>query len=402
MRKFLLLALICAASSAAAVELTDSTRKVRVRLTGRVDAVAFTDTYRSAEVGGGLQYLFPSRPIFDLQGVDQNRDGSLRFGISTSRLGVGASSQLTEKVSAEGYVEMDLMGPSSTNVVGPPRLRHAFVKVNIGRSGLLFGQTSHLMHVDELAPSTVTFGGGYPINTLARPIQIRFSQHLGKRWAVVVAASMFAGHAGTMQSSAMTPDISARAIYKSANGSMVGAAGGFQSIEPRMEGMNRNSRMNTGYAAVFEQANFCKGYAIRAFAAYGGNMDVFGLTGGFAPTSSLGGYSALITTSGWADFETAVYAGFQFGVFGGYQKNLGSDRLIDKTNIVTAKDQLGLDSFYRVAPRAWYHYKMLSFGLEYMYTEALWAHTFNTHYRATSTLAPVGDHRVTLLARFNF
>lgn len=382
-----------------AVPLTDSTKKVAVRLTGRVDGLAFTDSYRSIENSGGIQYRFPMRPSYDAQGLDVNKDPSLRFGIAATRLGIGADSKLSDKVSVGGFVEIDFLG-NFTNGVGALRLRHAYFNIDIKNSRILIGQTSHLMHVDELVPMIVTFGSGAPLNALTRPIQFRFSQQI-KRWNLAAAVSMFPSLMA-MQGAAMTPDISARVMYKAPSGSMFGIAGGFQSLAPRFEGMNKNARMNTGYVELFGRYSFCGGYSFSLMGAYGGNMQSLGMTGGFAQTLNGDGYSALNTVSGWAHFQTKRYAGFQAVIFGGYQKNMGSALEINKDKISMTAAEVGLDDFFKIAPSVWYHYKMLSFGLEYMYTQAVWAHNIDNYYRASTVLPATDNHRFTLLARFNF
>lgn len=400
MKQFFTFLFLAFCANSYAVPLTDSTKKVQVWIDGRVDATAFVDTYRSVDNSGGIQYRYPMRPRYDEVGLDVNNEPSLRFGIASSRLGLGASSRLSKKVTVGAYVQVDMMGPFQ-NGVGSLRLRHAYAKVDIGNSRITVGQTSHLMHVDEIAPNLVTFGSGSPFNPLNRPIQFRFSQTIG-RFNIAAAASMFTGDLGTMQSKAMTPDFSARLMYTAPSGFMVGAVGGFQSIAPQLEGISKGARANIGYVELFGRYSFGKGYGLTLSGVYGGNLASLGMTGGIAPTINRAGYSAINTISGWLYFNTKSYSGFQFYLFGGYQTSLGAGSEIDKSKVMFAQNAEGLSSFWRIAPSMWYHYKMLSFGLEYMYTQAVWAHTLDNNYVGTSFLEPVGNNRVTLLARFKF
>lgn len=377
--------------------------KVQFRFGGRVDGYVFTDTYKGVESGGGLQYLMPARPVINPDGTDENAEGTLRFGIATTRLNVGAAYNFTEKFRSSAFVEIDFMGAGGANPLNLIRLRHAFLKLEWTRDELLVGQTSHLMLVDQIAPSTVIFGAGYPINPLSRPIQVRYTHQFGKIVNLAVAASMFAGTEGQMQSVAMTPDIALRVMVGDPSRNMIGAAGSFKSIEPRMEVVHdRKARMNALSGAIFGIVHPIPQFSIRAFGIVGQDLQTLGMTGVFAPVQGGTGYTPSTTASAWLDLAGDVGHGFSVGLFGGYQKNLGTFDPIITADVVTPSDQLGVDFFYRISPRVWYTYKKLSFGLEYLFTQASWSEKFDQYYLPQTLLPIATNHRVSLMARFNF
>ena len=376
--------------------------KFHVKFGGRIDAYVFTDTYRSYESGGGLQYIVPSKPVINSAGEDLNAEGSLRFGIATSRFNVMGTYDFTPTFKASGFVEIDFMGTGA--IINLPRIRHAFVSLDWTRDRLLIGQTSHLMQVDEIAPPTVIFGSGYPFAPLSRPVQVQYTRRLGELFRLSVAASMFYGQEAPMQSRAMTPDVAVRFTAGSSANWLVGAAASFKSILPRLPVVaDPDARLNAWSAAVFGMVRPTNWLAIRAYAFAGQDPQTLGMTGLFAPMVGGAGYAPNLTGSAYLDFEAALGKGFSVGLFGGYQQNFGTWDPVITSQVWTGGEEQGLDCFYRIAPRLWYSYKgKLDFGLEYLYNGASWAASIDK-YTLPETLLPAAvDHRVMLLARFNF
>lgn len=403
--KILLSTLLALGSTLSLSAQTDSTadkEKIKLRFGGRVDASIFTDTHNGVEGGGGLQYRMPSRPELDQNGVNLNERGSLRFGIATTRLNLGASYNFSKKFRSSAFIEVDFLGAGGDNPLNLIRLRHAFINLEWTNSSIIIGQTSHLMQVDPITPSTVLFGSGSPINPLARPIQLRYTHQLGIV-NLSAAVAMFSGAEGRMQSWAMTPDVALRVMVGDPNRAMIGAAGSFKSITPRMTVVaDQNARMNAASGALFGTIRPLPFMDIRAYAIVGQDIQTLAMTGMFAPIQGGMGYTPSTTVSTWLDLAFALPKGFSVGLFGGYQKNLGTLDPIISSKIVTPSNELGINYFYRISPRLWYTYKKLSFGLEYLFTQASWADKLDKYYLPITTLPLATDHRVSILARFNF
>ena len=160
-------------------------------------------------------------------------------------------------------------------------------------------------------------------------------------------------------------------------------------------------------ASIFGLHTFGGGHKLSAFAMWGQDLSTLNMLGGYGPKLrdvAAGnpdyGYTATQTVAAWIDFETKVMKGWQPGILTGWTKNLGSGQPID-LSAASIPDQ-GIDWYFRLAPRLWYHYKPLSFGLEYMYSLASWGSAFDDHYCPTARYAKSQNHRVTLLARFKF
>lgn len=392
-----------------ASETAENSNKVKFKFGGRLDASVFTDSYASKAKNGGLFYYFPLAPSYNKYGDDLNAENSLRFGIANTRL--SGTLLVPELLGAEGkvFVETDFMG-TNDNTFGLFRLRHAYIGLNWQKSWLLIGQTNNLSVPEEIFPNTVSHGCGTPIDPLSRIVQIRYGHLLAPQVRLTAAVGMYGGTEGTAQSYGMIPDIQLKLTIGNTSGTFIGMTGGFKSIRPRnltADSVKTHQRMTAFSASVFGQHIFGGGHKLTAFAMWGQDLSTLNMLGGYAPLlkdTRAGdldyGYTATRTVAAWVDFETKVMKGWQPGIFAGWTKNLGTGRDIDLAK-ASITDQ-GIDWYLRLAPRLWYHYKKLSFGVEYMYSLASWGKAFDARYRPTERYANTHNNRVTLLARYKF
>ncbi len=406
-----ILAALSAGVPAASAEKADTVKKesrVKFRFGGRLDAQVFTDSYASKTRNGGIFYYFPLAPVYNKYGEDINRENSLRFGVANTRLSVGATAADILGATATAFVETDFMGTGDN--LGVLRLRHAYVSLDWKRSRLLIGQTNNLAVPEEIFPNTVAHGSGTPINPQSRIPQIRFTQRLGDLVRLTGALGMYAGTEGEAQAYGMVPDIALRLTVGGPKGSMVGFGGGFKSIRPRnltADSVRTFKRMVAFNASVFGLHTFGGGHKLSAFAMWGQDLSTLSMLGGYGPRlrdiaagDADYGYTATQTVAVWLNYESKVMKGWQPGFFTGWTKNLGTGKEVDLAK--AAIPDKGIDWYFRLSPRLWYHYRMLSFGLEYMYSLASWGREFDSHYRPTERYANTHNHRVTLLARFKF
>lgn len=387
---------------------TDSTSGtgLKVRVTGRIDAMAFYDTNNSnVEAANGLIYFMPKRPTLDpTNGSVVDNPDLLRFSIAASRFGLAADYTYKSGLMMGGFVETDFVNLATSKSVPSLRLRQAYGYLQHKNSTFLFGQTSHLAHMEHIIPPTVTFAAAYPMNVISRPVQFRFAQQFNSiPLSIDIAASMFYGANSILQNQGLTPDISARITYNNKSNFIVSAVGGIKSMKPQgIAVADKSQRVNAMYGGLAAKYIFGKGYTLSAMGVYGGDLSNFGIVGGYAPLLDLKGYTAINAMSLWADFHTPEYSGFNIGVFVGYQENLGTTTDILYSHLTTAEALLGLDNYYRIAPRVYYRIHKLSFGLEYMYTVANWMHDWDKRYQSTFDLPSATGSRVTLLCRFTF
>ncbi len=410
MKKLFTLALmLLTVYSASAFEIPvtkDSTKqdKYKFYIKGRVDAYAFMDTHATTGSANGLLYAGVAKPNFEPGTLnDLNNDPRLRFAIGATRIGAGGSVQFNKKNSVDAFVEIDFRNQDPNAAMIGVRLRHAYARLNLGKSSILFGQTSHLAMFEEIAPALVQFGAGYPFNPLSRPVQFRFTQNFSKTMHFDVALAMTDGAEYVAQSYAMTPDLSARFVIGSPKRHTLSLVAGVKSIEPKLASVsNKNARMTAIYGGVAGKVTAEESVSVSGSVFYGSDLSTIGMIGGYAATSDLSGYSAMNTLSAWLDVATVRYNGFAFGAFVGFQQNLGTLKEIDKASVTALGSEAGVDKYWMVGPRMWYFYEMMSFGLEYMYGEAEWMEDFNNRYQSNGTFPPVSNNRVTLLARFTF
>lgn len=385
---------------------TDGSR-VKIRFGGRIDAQLFTDTYNSKTTNGGILYYFPLAPAYTSQGADINRVSTLRFGVASSRINLTVTAPDLLGAEARGYVETDFMG--SGDVLGVLRLRHAYVGLNWRRSQLLVGQTNNLSVPEEITPNTVAFGAGVPFNPLSRIPQIRYTRQVGESVRLSAAVGMYAGKEGEAQACGLVPDFAVR-LTAGGPDALVGFSGAVKSIRPRnltADSVRTTRRMTAFSASAFALYRFGGGHRLSVFVMWGQDLSTLNLLGGYGPRLSETergeadyGYTATQTVATWIEFETRTMKGWQPGLLVGWTKNLGSGRAIDLAQ-ASIPDR-GIDRCIRVAPRLWYHYRQLSFGLEYLYNSASWGRVFDRRYRPTERYADTQDHRLTLLARFKF
>lgn len=405
---FILAALSAGISAAGAGKSGKGESRVKFKFGGRLDAQVFTDTYASKASYGGIFYYFPLAPEYNKYGDDIRSEGSLRFGVANSRLSATVTAADILGATAKAFVETDFLG--SGNVFGVIRLRHAYIGLDWKRSQLLIGQTNNLAVPEEIFPNTVAHGCGTPLNPLSRIPQIRYMHRLGEQVRLTGALQMYAGTEGEAQAYGMIPEVALKLTVGDPKGSMVGFGGAFKSIRPRnltADSVRTFKRMGAFNASVFGLHTFGGGHKLTAFAMWGQDLSTLNMLGGYGPrlrdiaSGDLDyGYTATQAVAMWADFETKIMKGWQPGIFAGWTKNLGTGKEIDLAK-ASIPDK-GIDWYFRLSPRLWYHYKMLSFGLEYMYSLASWGEKFDAHYRPTESYPNSQNHRVTLLARFKF
>lgn len=407
---FILTTLVAVPTGAGAAK-NDTTKNiktpaVRFRFGGRLDAQVFTDTYASKAANNGIFYYFPLAPVYNDRGEDLNRENSMRFGVANSRLSVSATAPNVLGGEAGAYVETDFMGTGSN--VGVLRLRHAYMSLDWKRSTLLIGQTNNLSVPEEVFPNTVAHGAGTPLNPLSRIPQIRFSQRFGERVRLTAAVGMYAGKQGEAQAYGLVPDFALRLSVGQAT--MVSFSAAVKSIRPRnltADSTRTSRRMAAFNASVFGLHTFGGGHKLTAFFMWGQDISTLNMLGGYGPRlrdveagENDYGYTATQTIATWLGFETKIMRGWQPGLLVGWTKNLGSGKPIDLA-LASIPDK-GIDWYFRLSPRIWYHYKPLSFGLEYMYSLASWGRVFDDRYRPLQRHRNSQNHRLTLLARFKF
>ena len=394
-------------------------KPIKLQLHGQVEARAFYNGYRSRTYRDGVQYAYPLPPEYDPSGKDLNQEGFLGFSVLSSRLSLKATGPRLGKAAVSAFLEADFMG-GSNDILHTFRLRHAWIKLQWKHGLLLLGQTDHLSRVDEVSPRVVAYGSGTPFNTQNRSGQIRYARRFGRSVELLSAAHVYTGSRGVgpeeAQNRACIPDMQLQVKLGDPKRVFGGFTAGYKSFKPLSKnaaGYRVNRRAGSYNAGAFFKAVY-RDYSLKIWGMVGQNLTPYSMIGGYGPRPADAGsdpfYTNISVLTAWADLETPVFGRFQAGLFAGYQKNLGADRSLERSAGSDHETVFSgyfrdnaLSHFFRISPRIYYcPLHNLTFGLEYLFSQARWGTDFNARYQARKHLPASSDHRLELLARFNF
>ena len=421
MKKFLIALSLLLFAGSAPVKAQEN--KITYKFGGFIEFKSYFDDYRSRVSRYDHIYFYPLAPKLNTSGTDMNSTGSLNFSVATSRLTFTVSGMRLLNANITSYIEADFTG-SAENYIGMLNLRHAYINMEWEKSSLLFGQTDHLNSVKEVVGQTVGFGAGYPFNPLNRNMQIRFTHKLAKGVDLILAAHMFSGHnslgPAKAQAQAGLPNLQAQLKFGNPDKIFGGVTFGYKLLKPRVSDNSNFYKETIGSYDInaFFRANIAKGYTLRLWGIYGENLSHLGMIGGYgkyvdylsSSTSPIGDYPYvnIKAYSTWIDFETPSFNNFKFGVFAGYQKNLGTSKSMDMT-FVGGDYAFGfykdpkLNWFSRISPRVTYSLtKKLIFGLEYSLSHARWAKSVDMYFKPVEQFDVNHNNRIEFMAKYLF
>lgn len=398
--------------------------KVSYKFGGFIEFKSYFDDYRSRVSRYDHIYFYPLAPKLNTAGEDLNSTNSLNASVATSRLSFTVSGIKLLNADITSYIEADFTG-SAEAYIGMLNIRHAYFNMKWEKSSLLFGQTSHLTMVNEVTPSTVAFGAGYPFNPLNRNMQVQYTASLSKNAKLVLAASMFSGHnslgPAKAQAQAGLPNLQAQLKFGDPAKVFGGLTFSYKLLKPRTADAQNNlisTTIGSYDINAFFRANLGKGFGIKWWGIYGENLSHLGIIGGYGRVDNTFSsnsnelldykYDNIKSYSTWLDIDLPSAKNFSFGIFAGLQKNLGTDALMDKT-MASGDYTYGyykdpnLVWFSRISPRIVYNLsKKLIFGVEYSLSNAQWAKSTDMKFRADE-LHPVNhNNRLEFIAKYSF
>ncbi len=348
----------------------------------------FFDSRQTVTAREGHFLLFPMPENLDMNGNDINSQGSLNFLSIQSRLTAKLTGPDALGAKTSGVIEGAFFGHSNADINGF-RLRHAFVKLDWTNTQLLFGQYWHMLFVPECFPGTISFNTGVPFQYFSRNPQIRLTQKIGDNAKFAIAAATqrdFASPGGYQSlSNAMIPDMQAQFQINASDALLIGLTGGYKVLKPRLSTSAGYIAENTvgGFTSnlffrVKTEPITVKAQGIWAQNAFDGLM-----IGGFMiqDFTDIGkdfrSYTPINTMSVWTDIHTNGEK-WQFGLFGGFSKNMGSfDAIADTVfnagmNTIYARGA-NIDFLYRVSPRMHVNFGKFRLAGEIEYTVAAYA-----------------------------
>ncbi len=314
---------------------------VTMKAYGRIRADLFYNTRANNETVDGLFYMYPKDHEYDAVGNDLNATAQGSMYAIYTRLGVDIAGPKLGTADATAKIEADFRGSGTNYSVF--RIRHAYFNLDWqGRHDLLVGQTWHPLF-GEVSPSMLNLSTGAPFQPFSRAPQIRyrFTAPFGLRlsasaiWQMQFSSAGPEGKTHNYLKNSNIPELHIGADYHS-GAFTVGASMEMLSLKPRTKAtigdatFKVNERVTSLSAELHlkYQANswFLSGKTILA-----NNLTQCSMLGGFGviDTDSKTGecdYTPFRHSMTWVNF---VYGKkWQYGLFLGYLKNLGTGKPI--------------------------------------------------------------------------
>lgn len=407
--------------------------KFGITISGFVKTDFFYDTRQNINIREGHFLLYPDNVSLDSDNNDINASHSFNILSIQSRvkLGVTAPEILNAKPSA--VIEADFFGNENSNFsdVNGFRLRHAFVKLNWANTELLAGQFWHPMFIPESFPGVLSFNTGSPFQPFSRNPQLRITKSfsnlkligciytqrdfigIGPDYTFInnkynlttVTSSKFLRNSGI-------PIMHFQVQYKSDSARFFAGTGAdFKIIKPEVFTVN-NSATNkfksdktlSSFSAIGFFNFKLKPLTFKFEAIYAQNAHDMVMIGGFAikeiidTATGKKEFTNINTLSLWADLHTNGPV-FQFGLFGGYSKNMGSNDSVKGTIFARGAN---IDYIYRVAPRLVYIADKLTFGLESEFTFVMYGKVNGDMKGRVTNGKAVSNIRTLLSVIYNF
>ena len=360
--------------------------KYGITFTGFVKNDFIFDTRQTVSAREGHFLLYPANVKEDPAGDDINARSSFNYLSIQTRLTGTITGPDAFGAKTSGKIEGAFFGHANSDINGF-RLRHAYIKLNWTNTEVILGQYWHLMFVTGCFPGTVSFNTGVPFQYFSRNPQIRISHKVGALTLTGAVATQrdFASPGGSdVLRNALLPDLQGQMSYSSDN-LLLGVGAGYKQLLPHLEtdSAYKTDESIGGFTAQSFVKYVTNPVTIKIEGAYAQNGYDGLFIGGFAVksiTDSLRDYreyTTINTLSLWTDIHTNG-KNFQFGIFAGYSKNLGSmDEIDDLSRIVTYTRGSNIAAIYRVSPRFIVNSGKTRFALELEHTGADYSKSYD-------------------------
>jgi hypothetical protein len=366
-------------------------KKFGIQFEGFVKTDVMFDSRQTINVREGHFLLYPKNELLDPDGNDINANPTFHILSIQTRLTGKITGPDALGAKTSGLIEGEFFGQAinGSEDLNGFRLRHAFVKLDWKTTQLLVGQYWHPLFNTNCYPGTVSFNTGAPFEPFNRSPQIRVTQKFGgfSLIAAILSQRDFTstgpnGASTEYARNAVIPSGNLNVEYNFKNEStgfelLVGASGNFKTIKPSVES-------STGYKTTSQVAGLgvtgyikivTKPVTIKLHDYFGGNSTELTMLGGYSvkdttdQTKAFVDYMVTRTMAFWADINTNGKK-WQFGLFGGFTKNLGASDIINGPVYARSAD---IDYVYRIAPRVLFNAGNFRIAPEIEYTVAAYA-----------------------------
>jgi hypothetical protein len=357
-----------------------------IKWSGYVKNDFFYDSRQTVDAREGHLLLWPTAPSLDINGNDINAHGSFNFLAIQTRIKGSITGPDAMGAKTSGVIEGEFFGHTNGDINGF-RLRHAIVKLDWTKSHLMTGQFWHPMFVLECFPGTVSFNTGMAFAPFSRNPQIKYSFTTGglkisltaygerdfaSRDITGATTSAFIRNSGT-------PGANLHLNYGTANKDAgtalnTGFAVNYHTMQPALTtpaGYITNQLVQSLAGSAYINVKLSK-INFKLAGVYAENPTGMMMPGGYAVleikdlTTLEQSYIPTRSAAGWIDISSTGKK-WQFGVFAGYNQNLGTAK-----DIIGVPGGLGtnIEHLYRVSPRVNYYAGKVQIGAEIEYTVA--------------------------------
>ena len=352
-----------------------------VKFGGYVKTDALMDTRQVESLREGHFLLYP-KP----ENLDKNKD-DINKGTTFNMLSV--QTRAFTKIEGpgiwggktSGYIEAEFFGSSEAGI-NSFRLRHAYVDMDWGTTQIKAGQYWHPMFPNEAYPEVISFNTGVPFVPFARSPQIRITQKFDnfKIFVAAVSERDFTssgpdGSTSAYMKNAGIPEFTLGINYSKPN-VMMGVNASYKTLKPALSTKNAANEIYksddkiSSYAADAYLKLSYDGFTFKAMGTYGLNTTDLLMLGGYAVKSvdiitGATDYTSYKIMSVWS--EIMYKKDWEVGIFGGYQKNLGTE---DQVMGAVYARNANIDNLFRVSPRIAYNFNKTKLALEAEYTSA--------------------------------
>jgi hypothetical protein len=353
---------------------------VSVKLGGYVRTDYFINSRKGTENVDGLFFMWPDPVVRDARGVDLSEKVNQNMSATPTRFTALFTGPDAMGAKASSYFEFDFTGGNSNYLL----FRQGWVKLDWTKTSLQIGRTWHPLQ-GPVFPSMVSMNFESPFNVFCRGEQVRFTYKPGK-FTLLAAAFMQSGHASfgpagqsfTYQRCAMVPDLNLQLHYTN-GGFSTGIMTEYKIIQPK-------EVTNYGKKPGYQTYATVSSYALAAFGQYksgrflikgnamlGQNLAEMAMQGGYARLSvdTITGHEKYTSGNAFTTWVNVLYGDkIKYGIFGGYQKNLGFSDQVNATDYVFYGRGEKIGSMMRIAPSVSYYTGRMVFQIEPELTSA--------------------------------
>jgi len=361
-----------------------------IKFSGFVKTDVIFDSRQTVNIREGHFLLYPSPVTYDKDSIDVNAVSNFNILSIQSRLAGTITGPDVFSANTSAYFEGEFFGLSDADINGF-RLRHAWIKFIWKNRELLVGQYWHPLFITESFPEVISFNTGAPFHPFSRNPQIRFTQKSGSLCLIATACSQrdFVSPGGSFSlRNAVLPDLNIKVQNTFTNTSktielLAGASADFKMLMPRLISNQFFQTKQKVKGIIFDAFLKLKtpGFTLKLESTFGQNMFDLTMLGGYAYrytsdtdiiNKDIFEYTTIDNFSAWTELMSNGLK-FQYGIFAGYSKNLGSLHNIYNWFQLPAFNTTrgaNIDYLYRISPRIVFNSGKFRFGAEIEYTVA--------------------------------